>query len=159
MKFQYSIFALLVCTFAAACLLRLGMWSYDAVIVPNRPIAWQQYSADAVAKARMSGRLVVVHFTGDSSAADAVPLNAAMETPQVRRKLCHHGAVAFLAHAGQIEGNELAVAQAHRVNRLPLTMVYSPGDEGQPVMLTHMPTADDVELAMQVAVHRQRLRG
>ena len=159
MKFQYSLSALFVCTFAVAVVLHLGMWSYEAFVVPQRPIAWVPYSPQAVAEARASGRIVVVHFTSDCDVSDAVPLHAAMETARVRREFHHRGVIAILADISEIDGGERQLASSLDVQRLPLTIVYAPGSDCDPVMLTHLPSASDVVSGVQIAVHRKRLRG
>ncbi|MCA9268111.1 MAG: DUF255 domain-containing protein, partial [Planctomycetales bacterium] len=86
MKLQYSLSALIFCTFLAAMAMRGGQWGYENVWVPSQPIAWAPYSPEALEKALASGRPVLLHFgSRQGEAVMAVPMNAVFDTPDVRQ--------------------------------------------------------------------------
>ncbi|MFM2082842.1 MAG: hypothetical protein RL380_1533 [Verrucomicrobiota bacterium] len=94
-------------------------------------IAWQPWSARAVAEARGAGRVVLVDFTARWCTTCQVNKAVALETAAVRARLKELNAVALLAdytHFPDDIGAELA---RHQRAGVPLVLVY-PADAAQP---------------------------
>ncbi len=97
-------------------------------------IAWQAWSADAVAKARAEGRVVFVDFTADWCVTCQANKKTSIEISSVRAKLKELNAVALLGDYTLVP--EAMTKELNKYGRagVPLVLVY-PKDASQPAMV------------------------
>jgi len=114
-------------------------------------IAWQPWSADAVAAARAAGKPVLVDFTADWCLTCQVNKKTSLEIPSVRAQLQALNAVALLAdytHTPDVITAELT--RFHRAG-VPLVLVYPKDISAPPIVLPEVLTPGIVLSALEQA--------
>jgi thiol:disulfide interchange protein len=114
-------------------------------------IAWQPWSQAALAKARTSGRPVLVDFTADWCLTCQVNKKTSLETAAVREKLRQSDTIALLADYTHTPDN--ITTELARYNRagVPLVLVYSKDPSAPPTVLPEVLTPGIVLNALEQA--------
>jgi thiol:disulfide interchange protein DsbD len=115
-------------------------------------IAWQPWSAEAVAKARAAGRPVLVDFTANWCLTCQLNKKTSLEIDSVRAKLKAVNAVALLGD--YTRKNPAITAELKRFERagVPLVLVYPKDATQPPQLLPTVLTPDIVLNALDAAI-------
>ncbi|MGC3958327.1 MAG: protein-disulfide reductase DsbD family protein [Verrucomicrobiota bacterium] len=119
----------------------------------NNPngIDWQPWSVEALAKARATGRPVLVDFTADWCLTCQVNKKIALEIPSVQAKLKELNAIALLGDYTKLP--EAITAELNHYGRagVPLVLVYPAKAASQPIVLPEALTPGIVLGALEQA--------
>jgi thiol:disulfide interchange protein DsbD len=114
-------------------------------------IDWQQWTPEAVAKARSEGHPVLVDFTADWCLTCQVNKKTSIEIPSVRSKLKEINAVTLLGDYTHFP--DAITAELGRFNRagVPLVLVYPKNADAPPIVLPEILTPGIVLTALNRA--------
>lgn len=125
----------------------------ETVVESNAPdaIAWQKWSADAVAKARASGRVVLVDFTADWCLTCQANLRSSIDIAATRQKLKQLNAATFIAD--NTDPTPEIVAELKKFGRagVPLVLIYPKDVTKPPLVLPALLTPAIVANALDEA--------
>ena len=148
--FQFSprVTPRLVCTVLAAAVVVSSFAAVRQLTV--KPYTWQAYSADALAQARQSNRVVLVEFTASwcttCHTLEALVLNRNI----VVRTVNDHEVVMMKADLSADEAPGWTFLEELKAEGVPLTVIYSPG-MAEPIQLVGMYTTGDLRAAIERA--------
>jgi len=110
----------------------------DKVANAPKDYPWQRWSAEAVAKARAEGRVVVVDFTASWCQTCKISVKPAFESKLVVEKLKQLNAVALLADYTSFPKEMTEELEKFGRSAVPMVLVY-PADVSKPAMVLPEP--------------------
>lgn len=125
------------------------VWLRD--YVHNRPIAWVPYSAEALARKRSEGRVVMVLVDANWHPAVTYTRVFAVETPGVRKFLRSHGIIAMEADWSEPSPDVNELLASLNEQSVPIVAVFPAAEDATPITLRDMATEDQVLAALQEA--------
>ena len=114
-------------------------------------IAWQPWSAAAVAQARATGKVVLVDFTADWCLTCQVNKKTSLEISSVREKLKSLNAVALLGDYTHFPDAITTELQRFHRAGVPLVLVYPKDSAAAPLVLPEVLTPGSVLAALETA--------
>jgi len=116
-------------------------------------IAWEEWDAEAVDRARAAGRPVLVSFTADWCVTCLSNKETSLEIKSVADKLKELNAAVFLGDFTEKDPVITAELQLHGRSSVPLVLVYPKNPETLPRMLPETLTPTIVLEALDWAAH------
>jgi thiol:disulfide interchange protein/DsbC/DsbD-like thiol-disulfide interchange protein len=116
-------------------------------------IDWQRWSPEAVATARVNGKIILVDFTADWCLTCQVNKKTSLEIPSVRQKLKDINAVAFTGDYTRTPENITTELKRYDRAGVPLVLVYPKNPDAQPIVLPEVLTPGIVLDALDRAAH------
>jgi len=116
----------------------IGTFAFTILLLQPK-LAWQPYSAEAVAKARREGKTVMVDFSANWCLTCKANLKFSIETDRVRELVDHNGVVTLLADWTDKSPTIKQSLNELGYNSIPLLVIY-PGEksDARPIILADL---------------------